>query len=53
MKGFFVVILYHVAGKNRGFFAEVGIDEVQDCFVVLRSRSVPLEEYTHHVRLPE
>ena len=47
------VNLYHLADEGRGFFAEVGIE--QDVTVVLRSFSsaVPLEDYTHGVRLPQ
>lgn len=48
------VNLYHLPDEGRGFFAEVGIEQEQDCCVVLRSfSSVPLEDYTHHVHLPE
>lgn len=49
------VNLYHCAGDGRGFFVEVGVDEAQECFVVLRSfsHSVVLEDYTHYLQLPE
>lgn len=48
------VNLYYVPGKDKGFFAEVGIDEAQGCFVVVRSfvHTEPLEEYAGRVRLP-
>jgi hypothetical protein len=49
-----VVNLYHCADEGRGFFVEVGVDEGQEQPVVLRSfvSSVPLEDYSHYVRLP-
>jgi hypothetical protein len=49
------VNLYYLADAGRGFFGEVGYDEAKQDAVVLRSftSSVPLEEYTHEVRLPE
>lgn len=49
------VNLYHLPNEGRGFFAEVCIDEAQDCFVVLRSfvSSEPLEDYAQGVRLPD
>ena len=49
------VNLYHLPDEGRGFFAEIGVDETDERFVVLRSFSstVPLEDYTHGVRLPE
>jgi hypothetical protein len=49
------VNLYHVADEGRGFFVEVGVDEGQEQPVVLRSfvSSVPLEDYSHYVQLPE
>ena len=49
------VNLYHCADEGRGFFVEVGVDEGQQQPVVLRSfvSSVPLEDYSHYVRLPE
>jgi hypothetical protein len=48
------VNLYHCEGEGRGFFVEVGFEEEQDCFVVLRSftGAAPLEEYARRVRLP-
>ncbi|MGI4742445.1 MAG: hypothetical protein ACRYG7_45385 [Janthinobacterium lividum] len=48
-------MLYHLPDGGRGFFVELGVDEAQDCFVLLRSfsSSVPLEDYAHYVRLPE
>jgi hypothetical protein len=47
--------LYHVADEGRGFFVEVGLNEEHNRPVVLRSyvSSVPLEDYSHNVRLPE
>jgi hypothetical protein len=48
------VNLYHCAAdEGRGFFVEVGVED--DKPVVLRSfvSAVPLEDYTHYVRLPE
>jgi hypothetical protein len=49
------VNLYHIAGDGRGFFAEVGVDYGQEQPVVLRSfvSSVPLEDYSYWIRLPE
>ena len=49
------VNLYHCADEGRGFFVEVGVDYGQEQPVVLRSfvGSVPLEDYSHYVRLPE
>ena len=49
------VNLYHCTEEGRGFFVEVGMDEGQEQPVVLRSfvSSVPLEDYSHYVRLPE
>ncbi|MGI4862591.1 MAG: hypothetical protein ACRYFZ_01620 [Janthinobacterium lividum] len=49
------VNLYHLLDEGRGFFVEVGIDETQDCFVVLHSfsSSEALAEYTQGVRLPD
>jgi hypothetical protein len=49
------VNLYHLADGSRGFFVEVGIDDGRGQAVVLRRfvSSVPLEDYTHGVRLPE
>jgi hypothetical protein len=49
------VNLYHCADEGRGFFVEVGVDYGQEQPVVLRSfvSSVPLEDYSHYVRLPE
>ncbi|MGI4835953.1 MAG: hypothetical protein ACRYFK_21070 [Janthinobacterium lividum] len=46
--------LYHCADEGRGFFVEVGTDEADERFVVLRSfvNSGPLEAYAHYVRLP-
>jgi hypothetical protein len=43
------------AGDGRGFFVEVGVDYSQEQPIVLRSflSSVPLEDYSHYVRLPE
>ncbi|MGI4735529.1 MAG: hypothetical protein ACRYG7_10160 [Janthinobacterium lividum] len=48
------VNLYHCADEGRGFFVEVGVDYGQEEPVVLRSfvSSVPLEDYSHYVRLP-
>jgi hypothetical protein len=49
------VNLYHCADEGRGFFVEVGVDYGQGQPIVLRSfvSSVPLEDYSHYVRLPE
>jgi hypothetical protein len=49
------VNLYYLPDQGRGFFAEIGIDEEQDCFAVLNSfsSSRPLEEYAQEVQLPE
>lgn len=46
--------LYYLPDEGRGFFAETGIDEEQECFVVLRSfrGGVPLEECALHIQLP-
>jgi hypothetical protein len=48
------VNLYHIDDGRRGFFAEVGLDEEQGGFVVLRSfnSSALLAEYTPYVRFP-
>ncbi|RZJ95332.1 MAG: hypothetical protein EOO60_00750 [Hymenobacter sp.] len=50
-----VTSLYFLPNGGRGFFAEVGLDEAQDCFVVLRSfsDSEALADYAHYVQLPE
>lgn len=47
------VNLYHCADDGRGFFVEIGIEDQTP--VVLRSfvSSMPLEDYSHYVRLPE
>jgi hypothetical protein len=49
------VNLYHCADKGRGFFVEVGVDYGQEQPIVLRSfvSSVPLEDYSYWVKLPE
>jgi hypothetical protein len=49
------VNLYHLSSEGSGFFVEVGYDEATLETIVLRSfsSSVPLEDYTHGVRLPE
>jgi hypothetical protein len=49
------VNLYHCVDEGRGFFVEVSVDYGQEQPVVLRSfvSSVPLEDYSHEVRLPE
>lgn len=49
------VNLYHLPDEGHGFFAEIGVGEADERFVVLRSFSsaVPLEDYPHGVRLPE
>ena len=46
--------LYYLPDGGRGFFAEVGVTEAQDCFVVLRSFrcSGLLADYVQEVRLP-
>jgi hypothetical protein len=48
------VNLYHVDDGRRGFFAEVGLDEEQGGFVVLRSfnGSALLADYTPYVWFP-
>jgi hypothetical protein len=48
------VSLYHCADEGQGFFVEIGIDYGQEQLIVLRSfvSSVPLEDYSHYVRLP-
>lgn len=51
-----IVSLYHMAEqKGRGYFVEVGAADEQGEVIVLRSfeNSVPLEDYTHYVQLPE
>jgi len=47
--------LYHRAHEGRGFFVEVGVDYGQEQPVVVRSflSSVPLEDYSYWVKLPE
>ena len=49
------VKLYYLPDKGCGYFAEIGIDEARECFVVLRSfsSSVPLQEYIHSIQLPQ
>ena len=49
------VNLYHCADEGCGFFVEVGLDYGQEQPVVLRSfvSSVPLEDYSYWVKLPE
>lgn len=50
------VSLYHMAEQeSRGYFVEVGAADDQGEVVVLRSfvSSVPLEDYSHWVELPE
>ncbi|GAB3637300.1 hypothetical protein GCM10027422_28900 [Hymenobacter arcticus] len=49
------VSLYHCTDEGRGFFVKVGVDNGQEQSLVLRSfvSSVPLEDYSHYVRLPE
>ena len=49
------VNLYHCADEGRGFFVEVGVDDGHEQAVVLRSfvSSVPLEDYSYWVKLPE
>jgi hypothetical protein len=46
--------LYHCADEGRGFFVKVEVDYGQEQPIVLRSfvSSVPLEDYSHYVRLP-
>ncbi|RZL01045.1 MAG: hypothetical protein EOO62_23575 [Hymenobacter sp.] len=53
-EGALVRKLYYLPDGGRGFFAEIGVDEARECFVVLRSfsSSGPLEAYTHCVQLP-
>ena len=53
-QGRHLVKLYHLWDGGRGFFAEVGVNEDQEQFVVLRSfsDSEPLVDYAHGVRLP-
>ncbi|MGI4862588.1 MAG: hypothetical protein ACRYFZ_01605 [Janthinobacterium lividum] len=52
--GISIVNLYHLPDGRRGFFAETGLDELKDCFVVLRSfsDSEALADYAQGVRLP-
>ncbi|RZJ95329.1 MAG: hypothetical protein EOO60_00730 [Hymenobacter sp.] len=52
--GISIVNLYYLPDGGRGFFAETGLDEREDCFVVLRSFSSPvlLEDYARYVELP-
>ncbi|RZK33385.1 MAG: hypothetical protein EOO61_15415 [Hymenobacter sp.] len=47
------VDLYHMPGDGSGFFVEVGTEYEQP--LVLRSfvSSMPLEDYSHYVELPE
>lgn len=47
------VDLYYFADKGRGFFVEVGVEHEQP--LVLRSfvSSVPLEDYSYWIKLPE
>jgi hypothetical protein len=49
------VTLYYLPDGGRGFFAEIGIDEEQDCFSVVSSfnSNMSLEDYAQGVRLPE
>jgi hypothetical protein len=49
------VNLYHVGGTGKGFFVEVCVDNGNGRSVVLRSfvSEVPLEDYSHYIRLPE
>jgi hypothetical protein len=49
------VNLYHCTDEDRGFFVEVVVDYGQEQPIVLWSflSSVPLEDYSHYVRLPE
>lgn len=49
------VNLYHCADEGRGFFAEIGVDETDECYVVLCSfvGAGPLADYAHGVRLPD
>ena len=49
------VNLYNCADEGRGVVVEFGMDEGQEQPVVLRSfvSSVPLEDYSHYVRLPK
>jgi hypothetical protein len=46
------VNLYHCSDEGYGFFVEVSVEDGKP--VVLRSfvSSVPLEDYSHYVRLP-
>lgn len=45
--------LYYLPDKGRGFFAETGLDEALECFVVLRSfgGGGPLEEYARLIQI--
>ncbi len=45
--------LYYICDGGRGFFTEIGIDETQEQFVVVRSfkSSVPLGDYAQEVGL--
>jgi hypothetical protein len=50
-----IVKLYFLPNTGRGFFAETGLDEAQDCYTVLRSfsHSAPLADYARYVPLLE
>jgi hypothetical protein len=47
--------LFYLPLGSAGFFTEVGVTAAQESFVVLGSfvSSVPLEDYTHGVKLLE
>lgn len=47
------LMLYHLPDGGRGFFVELGVDEEQDCFVLLRSFSSlePLGDYARDIKL--
>lgn len=49
------IMLHYLPNNGRGFFVEVGVDEEQTHFLLLRSFSspMPLAAYAHNVRLPE
>jgi hypothetical protein len=46
-----ILNLYYLPNQGPGFFAEVSIDGVQDCFVVVHSfsSSAELEAYAAHL----
>jgi hypothetical protein len=49
------VNLYYCADEGRGFFVGIGVEYSQQELIVLRTfvSSVPLEDYSHYMRLLE